>query len=255
MFYYPSMKLHLRLLLPLASALCAPLLAEDNLKYGQPACGAPVLDKQYFVICYDADHKTPKWVGYALTKDDANNKTTARDGSFKADPELPKGQRAQNSDYDKRYDKGHMAPANDFTRSVVAMKSTFILSNAVPQKPGVNRGRWKELEAAVHDYAAAQGTVWVLSGPIFGAKKLKTIGKKVGVPTHTFKVVLCVRANGEKEMYGYILPNVDKPSGTLASYAFSINRIEAETGLDFFNALPKDEQKRLEAAAKTLPGK
>jgi endonuclease G, mitochondrial len=253
MLYYPAMKFHLRLLIPLAAALCAPLFAEDNLKYGQPACDAPLLDKQYFVICYDADRKAPKWVGYALTTDDANNKTTTRTGSFKADPKVPKGQRAENSDYDKRYDKGHMAPANDFTRSVTAMKSTFVLSNAVPQKPGVNRGRWKELEAAVHDYAAAQGAVWVFSGPLFTAKKLKTIGKKVAVPTHTYKVILCVHANGEKEMFGYVLPNVEKPAGNLASYALSVSRIETETGLDFFGALPKDEQKRLEAAAKALP--
>jgi len=40
-----------------------PLLAEDNLKFGQPACAAPVLDKKFFVVCYDAAHKIPAWVG------------------------------------------------------------------------------------------------------------------------------------------------------------------------------------------------
>jgi hypothetical protein len=30
-----------------------------------------VLDNEFFVICYDAAHMVPAWVGYALTKDDA----------------------------------------------------------------------------------------------------------------------------------------------------------------------------------------
>jgi DNA/RNA endonuclease G (NUC1) len=48
-----------------------------------------------------------------------------------------------------------MAPANDFTRSVAAMKATFVLTNAVPQKHGGNGGKWAQLEKAVHDLAAA----------------------------------------------------------------------------------------------------
>jgi endonuclease G len=114
------MKMLSRLTLPLLLVL-APLLAEDNLKFGQPACAEPLLDKKFFVICYERDHKVPTWVGYALTKDDALTKTTSRTGSFKADPALPRGERAENADYaGSGYDKGHMAPANDFTRSVEA---------------------------------------------------------------------------------------------------------------------------------------
>jgi hypothetical protein len=47
----------------LALSLVNPLLAEDHLKYGQPACAGPVLDKTYFVVCYDPARKLPAWVG------------------------------------------------------------------------------------------------------------------------------------------------------------------------------------------------
>jgi len=183
-------------------------------------------------------------------------KATSRQGSFRADTALPKGKRAENADYTgSGYDKGHMAPANDFTRSVVAMKATFILTNAVPQKHGVNGGKWAQLEAAVHSLAATHGTVWVISGPVFaGNKPVKTIGPdKVAVPTHTYKVVLCVHPNGEKEMFGFVLPNIDKPSGTLADYTFSVNQVEKLTGLNFFDALPAEEQNKLEKTSKALP--
>ena len=244
-----------RLILPLF-VLVAPLLAEDNLKFGQPACAQSVLDKKFFVVCYDSAHKVPAWVGYVLTKEDALAKATGRAGSFRADPALPKGERAENADYSKSgYDKGHMAPANDFTRSATAMKATFILTNAVPQKHGVNGGKWAQLEGAVHDLAATQGTVWVVSGPMFAGKTaVKTIGPdKVAVPTHTYKVVLLVHPNGDKEMFGFVLPNIDKPSGTLDSYTFSVNQVEKLTGLDFFSALPAAEQNRLEKTVKALP--
>ena len=236
--------------------LFAPLLAEEHLKFGQPQCAEPLLDKKFFVVCYDRAHRLPAWVGYALTKGDATKKATARIGSFRADPSLQKGQRAESADYaGKGYDIGHMAAANDFTRSVEAMKSTFVLTNAVPQTPGLNRGRWKQLEAAVHKHAAAHGTAWIYSGPVFaGGKPTKTIGRdKVAIPTHTYKVVLCVHPDGVKEMFGFVLPNVTKPTGAIDSYSVSVNQVEKLTGLDFFSALPADEQTRLERATKMIP--
>ena len=244
-----------RLILPLI-VLVAPLLAEDNLKFGQPACAGPVLDKKYFVVCCDPANKIPAWVAYALTKEDSLAKTTKRQGSFRADPALPRGKRAENSDYSgSGYDKGHMAPANDFTQSVAAMKATFVLTNAVPQKHGVNGGQWAKLEASVHALASSCGTIWAVSGPLsVGDKPVKTIGPdKVAVPTHTYKAVLCVHPNGDKEMFGFVLPNVNKPTGTIASYTFSVEYVEKLTGLDFFSSLPATEQSRLERTVEALP--
>src|SRR6516165_650803 len=92
--YYSDMIVRLQRLLPPLLVLLAPLMAEDNLKYGKPACSGPVLDKKYFVVCYDEEHKVPTWVGYALTKDEALTKSTERQGSFKPDAALPRGERA-----------------------------------------------------------------------------------------------------------------------------------------------------------------
>jgi endonuclease G len=236
----------------------APLLAENSLKYGQPDCKGKLLDKKYYVLCYDTEHKIPAWVGYALSRDDVMTIAVNRKESgfqFRPDPEIPAGGRAANSDYSgKGYDKGHMAPANDFRRSAEAMKATFILSNAVPQNPTLNRGQWKLLEAAVQRLAESRGTIWVFSGPVFmGGKPMKTIGSHhVAVATHTFKVILCVHADGSKEMFSYLYPNT-KPTSEAASYALSVKAVEKITGLDFFSALPTVEQKELEAETHVLP--
>ena len=245
-----------RLILWTILVLPVKLRAEDHLKYGQPTCTGPVLDKQYFIVCYDPSHKIPSWVGYELTTDEAKSKVTSRTGSFRADPELPRGGRAENADYSgSGYDKGHMAPANDFSWNVDAMKATFILSNAIPQRHGLNGGRWAQLEAAVHGLAATQGAVWIFSGPVFaGAAPIKTIGAdKVAVPTHTYKVVLCVHPNGDMQAFGFVMPNIQKPSGSISSYTFSVDQVEKLTGLDFFSALPTTEQNRLEGTVTELP--
>jgi endonuclease G len=254
--YDSAMQIRFSLLVPLVFLLLGPLLAEDNLKFGEPACAGPVLDKKYFVVCYDPARKLPAWVGYALTKEDALAKVTGRTGGFRADAALRRGERAENADYSgSGYDKGHMAPANDFTRSVEAMKATFVLTNAVPQKHGVNGGKGAQLEGSVKNLAASRGTAWVFSGPLFvGKKPVKTIGPhKVAVPTHTYKVVLCELPDGSKEMFGFVLPNIDKPSATISSYTFTVNQVEKLTGLDFFGSLPVEEQSRLERRVKALP--
>jgi DNA/RNA endonuclease G (NUC1) len=49
-------------------------------------------------------------------------------------------------------------------------------------------------------------------------------------------------------MFGFVLPNVDKPTGNISSYTFSVDEVQKLTGLDFFSALPAAEQKRLERA-------
>jgi len=103
----------------LLTFLLSPLLAQDNLKFGQPACGQPVLDKRFFVVCY---------------------------------------------------------------------------------------------------YAAQ-----------------------------------CVHPNGDKEMFAFVLPNIEKPARTIDSYTFSVNEVQKLTGLNFFATLPAAEQTRLERTAKTLP--
>jgi endonuclease G len=73
---------------------------------------------------------------------DALNKATGRTGSFRADPALQKGDRAEPADYAKSgYDIGHMAPANDFKGSVEAMKATFILTPSMASSFSVGSAR------------------------------------------------------------------------------------------------------------------
>jgi endonuclease G, mitochondrial len=184
------------------------------------------------------------------------NGPATRTNNFRADPTLPDNERFKPKDYSKSgYDQGHMAPAEDFTRSTEAMSTTFLLSNMAPQTPGLNRNRWKQLENAVRRVVKSQGSVWLFSGSIFiGSKPIEEIGKdKVAVPTHFFKVILCVHPDGSKVMFASVMPNITKLQPGLAKYATSVDNVEQLTGIDFFGALPAAEQKTLEAKVNQLP--
>jgi DNA/RNA endonuclease G (NUC1) len=43
------------------------------------------------------------------------------------------------------YDKGHMAPSNNYCGSQELLDSTFTYANCVPQNSYFNRGSWKNL--------------------------------------------------------------------------------------------------------------
>jgi DNA/RNA endonuclease G (NUC1) len=54
-------------------------------------------------------------------------------------------------------------------------------------------------------------------------------------------------------MFAFMVLNIDKPTGTISTYTVSVNQVEKFTGLDFFGALPAEEQDRLQRTANTLP--
>ena len=73
---------------------------------------------------------------------------------------------SDNEDYkDNPYDKGHLAPAAAFNCDRDMVKATFSYLNCALQHQGLNRGPWKELEAAERTLAIfydVDVTIWVI---------------------------------------------------------------------------------------------
>jgi endonuclease G len=127
---------------------------------------------------YSKKLKNPVFVKYYVYKGggDCN-----RDGfSFKSTPFT-----AKNADYDKRYDKGHMANAEDFAFSCEKEKQTFWYYNCVPQTPNMNRGIWKKDETTIRELSQ-KSKMLVLCGSYFSNNY---IGNKVFIPKYCWKVV------------------------------------------------------------------
>lgn len=82
-----------------------------------------------------------------------------------------------------------------------AMRECFYMSNICPQDPQLNRGSWATLEKACRRWAKAEGSVYIVCGPVFqSGRKRRTIGRDhtISVPDGFYKVVLSLRKGHEK---------------------------------------------------------
>jgi endonuclease G len=143
-----------------------------------------------FAILHSGTSKTPIFVAERLTRAsiaDANEKRTDK---FFADARLPRGERAELSDYKgSGFARGHMAPAGDMSNTMT-MAQSFSLANMVPQNPAQNSGAWSQIEQDTRRYVLrAKGNVFVITGPVFGPKSLTVGASRVRVPTNLFKLV------------------------------------------------------------------
>jgi len=231
---------------------------QDGLKMGDPGCDVTLQDREFanrkfFQLCHSFDLREPLWVGYVLTKADLDG-PASRPAGFQTD-KLLKHAGAKDRDYvGSGFSRGHMAPAEDFSRSKEAIKTTFVLSNVVPQVQSVNGGRWAQLELMVRNLVRQTGKAYIFTGPIFENDEVETIGDDaVGIPTHTFKVILAVGPGDMKKMYAVIMPNEDSVKDTVNSFTTTVRTVEDKTGFDFFSALDKEEQDRLETTKELFP--
>ncbi|QWV95374.1 DNA/RNA non-specific endonuclease [Geomonas oryzisoli] len=213
--------------------------------YGVPGQSGDLLCRKGFLLSHDSQKKTPLWVVERMTRERLQAKLK-RANNFRPDAELPKGQRAELSDYrGSGYDRGHMAPAADMAWDEQAMSESFYLSNMVPQAgEGMNRGIWAELEGKVRKWVEKRGELFIYSGPIYPKGAVKTIGRnQVAVPAALYKVIL---DPARHEALALIMPNQALESDDMPKYLVPVREVERQTGLDFFSTLPKDEQDRIE---------
>jgi len=146
------------------------------------------------------------------------------------------------------YDRGHLAPnyAIALHHGARAQEETFLMSNIIPQRHGLNAGLWKKLEQRIaRNYPARFGEVWVLAGPIFEGNPQR-LREGVAVPEACYMILADENA-GRLRTLAFIFPQQPR-SDDLADYLTTIDEIEARTGLDFFSALPAAAEQALEAS-------
>lgn len=189
-----------------------------------------------FNVMYSGVSKTPLWVAEALTPARLSQRIP-REDNFHEEPRVKAEHRATLLDYrGSGYDRGHMAPNADMT-NLAAQFDSFSLANMVPQAPKNNQQVWRELEEATRAVVTKQKQdVYVITGPSFNAKRLKTIGQGVIVPTAVYKAVYMPKTGA---IGAYYAPNND----SLQVQVVSVCYLEEQLGINLFPQL-SEEQKR-----------
>lgn len=205
-----------------------------------------IIKHEGYTVSYNSNYKIANWVAYELTAKEAKSKKNERSNKFVMDPAV-KGASATNEDYTRSgYDRGHLAPAGDMKWSAKAMRESFYLSNICPQKPGLNRGIWKELEEQARLWAMDNGALLIVTGPVI-TDDMKRLGKnRVAIPRSFYKVFGMLTEKGYKGI-AFIFENRDYKNTSLKSMAIPVDSVEKVTGIDFFPSLSEDQQKKMEA--------
>ncbi len=202
------------------------------------------IQHQAYELYYVDEAEQAAWVAYTLT-DDHLNGPYHRSNNFETDPLVKQGS-ADDLDYSHSgFDRGHLAPAADFSWSRTAMEESFYYSNMTPQDPSFNRGKWKELEEQVRDWAALYEYVTVITGPVLTSASGSIGHDHVLVPKQFYKIIL-TSDNGQAKAIGFLMENHALHSN-LTSYATSIDNIEKISGLNFFEGLSDSLENKIES--------
>lgn len=241
----------------------AAIAGNPNLLLGNPSNATNdssnrtnyLMDKEYFVISYNADLGTPNWVSWRVTPADLGR--APRKQMFDTDETLPGGfYRVTQHDYSgSGFDRGHMCPHGDRSADTQMSYATFVMTNIIPQAPNVNRKAWEQLESYCRELVSRDHVhLYVIAGPAGrGGKgsagfRDQIGGGRVAVPAECWKIAVAVpeslggddlaKINASTRVISVLMPNDNSAvRDEWAGFRTSPSQIEAKTGLHFFDRL------------------
>lgn len=152
------------------------------------------LNHKFYDIKFSLDLKQPIYTHYVMTEEMNSNQFLRTD--FKPDRLLKTKQQGAASDYkNSSYDKGHLAPNDDFRFDLDAQLESMYYTNCAPQNHALNIGIWRSLENYVRKKSKSYD-VEVWTGCIYDGSQ-EHVGKLL-VPTYFWKLI---KYNGKYEAY------------------------------------------------------
>lgn len=143
-----------------------------------------------YTVAFSEKTRTPLWSAEYLTAQRIQAaRRVARKNTFHEETALPPEVRSQLKDYVRSgYDRGHMSPSGDFTNEI-SQNESYSLVNMIPQEPNNNRHLWEGIESGTRNFAVSNGSVYVVTGPLFSGKKISFLNDRVAIPTQIFKLL------------------------------------------------------------------
>ncbi|MHC5778921.1 DNA/RNA non-specific endonuclease [Nostoc sp.] len=205
-----------------------------------------------YALSYNRSKGIPNWASWQLNKSWLGS--TDRQNNFRPDDTLPNGWvRITPSAYTgSGYDKGHVVPSADRTKSVEDNASTFLMTNMVPQTPDNNRRTWEGLEQYSRELVTKEGKeLYIIAGPL--GSQGQPLKGKVTIPASTWKIVVVLEAgvgiNGITANTRAIAVNIPNQQGIdpdWRKYRVSVDKIEELTGYNFLSNVPENIQNTIE---------
>jgi endonuclease G, mitochondrial len=207
--------------------------------------------KPQYALSYNNSTGTANWVSWQLNKSWLG--TVERQNNFRPDDTLPaKFARVTPTIYNgSGYDRGHIIPSADRTKSVEDNSVTFLMTNMMPQTPDNNRKTWEGLERYSRELVQQGKELYVIAGPLGKQGKLKA---KVTIPKSTWKIVVVLDKPGAEikditsntRILAVNIPNEEGINFDWKTYKVSVDKLEELTGYNFLSNVPEKIQDEIE---------
>ncbi len=216
-----------------------------------------LMEKAQYVLSYHRDNGRPNWVSWHL--DSSWLGSTPRQDDFRSDTTLPAGwYRVTSTDFSgSGYDRGHMTPSGDRTKTVADNSSTFLMTNMIPQAPNNNQQSWATLESYCRTLVSQGNELYIISGG-YGTSGFLANGN-VAIPTYTWKVIMVLpsgsndvsRVTTSTRLIAVVVPNQNGISSDWRTFRYSVDYVESLTGYNFFSNVPTAIQASIESTVDT----
>lgn len=209
--------------------------------------------KPQYVLSYNRSKGISNWASWQLNRSWLGS--VDRQDNFRSDDTLPASwSRVSPSVYTSSgYDKGHLVPSADRTKSIEDNAATFLMTNIMPQAPDNNRKTWEGFESYCRELVGQGKELYIIAGA--SSAQIKSLKSQVAVPATTWKVVVVLDRPGaglsdvstNTRVIAVNLPNQQKIDPDWKTYKVSVSQLEKLTGYNFLSNVSPAIQKVIES--------
>ena len=195
-----------------------------------------------YTVLYDTINSIPYWIAFPMHPIylDGGNRTD----DWAYDPKIPEYYQpdiVMRSFPDASLDRGHMLASGDRSASRNLNRTTFYVSNMVPQDQQMNRGSWNNLENKVRFWCqeSAYDTLYVVTGSMLPPQAqieytVDNSNKQIAKPKYLYKALLKQEKSSKKwHSIAFKMEN-DNSGVQYTERVVSVAELEEETGFTFF---------------------